>query len=257
MRALTSPLLSRHGFTHGFSLRTGGVSEGPYASLNLGRAVGDDAEAVEENHRLFAAEVGYETARSFEVSQVHGAGVHVVGPDDAPAAVRGLSGDALVAPATTPRVVVGVRVADCIPVLLADPVTGAVAAVHAGWRGAVAGVIDAAIAAMEVAAGVRAEDLLAAIGPHIRAGAFEVGEDVAAQIAGAAPGAPGVVVRGYDKPHVDLAVVVRAQLAARGVPAEHVDDVGGCTVTESARFFSFRRDGKRSGRHLGVIATMR
>jgi hypothetical protein len=257
MRALTSTLLARHGFTHGFSLRTGGVSEGPYASLNLGRAVGDDAKVVDENHRLFAETVGYDPACSFEVSQVHGASVHVVGPDDAPGVVRGLSGDALVAPATAPRVAVGVRVADCVPLLLADPVTGAVAAVHAGWRGTVAGVIGAAIAAMERSAGVRAEDLLAAIGPHIRAGAFEVGEDVAAQIAGAAPGSPGVIVGGYDKPHVDLAVVVRAQLAARGVLPEHVDDVGGCTVTEPERFFSFRRDGKRSGRHLGVIATPR
>ena len=253
-RALTSPLLSRHGFAHGFSLRTGGVSQGPYASLNLGRAVGDDADAVERNHRLFAGAVGYDAACLFEVSQVHGADVHVVGPDDSPDTVRSLSGDALVAPATTPRVAVGVRVADCVPVLLADPVTGAVAAVHAGWRGTVARVLDAAVAAMERAAGVRAHDLLAAIGPHIRAAAFEVGEDVAAQIADAAPN-ERVIVTGYDKPHIDLALVVRAQLRARGLLRDHIDDVGGCTLEDPDRFFSFRRDGKRSGRHLGVIAT--
>ena len=252
--AIRSKLLTQHGFRHGFSLRTGGVSEGPYASLNLGRAVGDDLAAVEENHRRLAADVGYELARLFEVSQVHGGEVRVVGPDDLPEDVRRVSADALVAPATVPEVAVGVRVADCAPVLLADPVTGAVAAVHAGWRGTVARVIDAAIDALERETGARATDLVAAIGPHIRAGAFEVGDDVAAQIARVAHG-EDVVRVGYDKPRVDLAAVVRAQLIARGLSPERIDDVGGCTMEEPSRFFSFRRDGKHSGRHVGVILT--
>lgn len=250
--AIRSELLTRHGFAHGFSLRTGGVSEGPYASLNLGRGVGDDLAAVEENHRRLAADVGYEVARLYEVSQVHGGEVCVVGQHDVAEDVRRVSADALVARATTPAVAVGVRVADCAAVLIADPVTGAVAAAHAGWRGTVARVVDATIDALEREAGARARDLVAAIGPHIRPGAFEVGEDVAAQIARVAHG-EDVIRRGYDKPHVDLAQVVRAQLIARGLSRERVDDVGGCTMEDPSRLYSFRRDGKRSGRHLGVI----
>ncbi len=248
---LRSELLVGLGFRHGFSLRTGGVSAPPFDTLNLGRAVGDDPAAVEENHRRFAEAVGCAPGRLFEVSQVHGAEVVVVGPDADPDAVRATEADALVAPAL-PEMAVGVRVADCIPLLLADPVTGAVAAVHAGWRGTVARVVDRAIDALEREAGARARDLVAVIGPHIRVGAFEVGEDVAARIAAEAHG-EDVVVRGAGKPHVDLARVVRAQLGARGVEGARIDDVGGCTQTDGERFFSYRRDGKRSGRHLAAI----
>lgn len=228
---LTSELLSTHGFRHGFSLR--GV---------------DEAE--------LAAAVGYPPERLLLVTQVHGAAVQVVGPDDAREAVREVEADALVAPPASPEVAVGVRVADCIPLLLADPVTGAVAAVHAGWRGTVARVVDAAIDQLVRHAKVRPTDLLAAIGPHIRVEAFEVGGEVAEQIEAEAHGAD-VVHRGYAKPHVDLAAVVRAQLVERGLVPEHVDDVGGCTHSDPARFHSYRRDGARSGRLLGVIVAGR
>lgn len=252
-RVLRSELLDRHGFRHGFSLRTGGASAPPFDTLNLGRAVGDDPGSVAENHRRFAEAVGYGPERLFEVSQVHGPKVRVVTPDDVPDTVRCEQADALVAAADALDVAVGVRVADCIPLLLADPVRGAVAAVHAGWRGTVARVVDRAIDALERDCGVRAGDLLAAVGPHIRVAAFEVGEDVAAEIAGQAHG-EDVVRTGRDaRPHVNLAHVVRAQLRARGLVGERIDDVGGCTMAEPERFFSYRRDGKRSGRHLAVI----
>ena len=226
-RVLTSELLSSRGFRHGFSLR--GVDEEQLAEV-----------------------VGFPLERLYQVTQVHGAAVQLVGPDDAQETVRAVEADALVAPPSSPEVAVAVRVADCIPLLLADPVSGAVAAVHAGWRGTVARVVDAAIDHMARHARARPTDLLAAIGPHIRADAFEVGEEVAEQIAAEAHGAD-VVRRGYDKPHVDLAAVVRAQLEARGVARAHVDDVGGCTWSEPERFFSYRRDGGRAGRHLGVV----
>jgi len=230
-QVLTSELLSSRGFRHGFSLRD----------------VGEDQ---------LAEAVGYPPELLFQVTQVHGGSVRLVGPDDDVETVREMEADALVAPAASPEVAVAVRVADCIPLLLADPVTGAVAAVHAGWRGTVARVVDAAIDHMVRHAKSRPTDLLAAIGPHIRVEAFEVGEEVAEQIAAAAHGAH-VVQRDWDKPHVDLAAVVRAQLGARGLAAEHVDDVGGCTHTDPDRFFSYRRDGARAGRHLGVIVAGR
>lgn len=230
MRVLRSGLLSDHGFRHGFSLRAG----------------------AEESLQILADELGYPPERLYQVSQVHADGVRVVGPDDDPAEVGRQEADALVAPAAHPAVAVAVRVADCIPLLLADPVTGAVAAVHAGWRGTVARVVDRAIDALEREAGVRPGDLLAAIGPHIRVDAFEVGEDVAARVAAEAHG-EDVVRRGGERPHVDLARVVRAQLRARGLAEARIDDVGGCTMTEPDRFFSYRRDGKGAGRHLGVV----
>lgn len=238
---LRSPLLERHGFAHGFSLRTGGVSEGPFASLNLGRTVGDDLERVAENTRRFAAAAG--VGPLFEVSQVHGREVVRVEAGADLGAIRRREADALVTAAA--GVAVGVRTADCVPVLLGDRASGAVAAVHAGWRGIVAGVLDAAIDALAV----DPAGLIAAVGPHIRA--FEVQDDVAHQIAAAARGADVVLAR-EPRPHVDLAKAVVAQLRARGLT--EVDDVGGCTLTEPARFFSHRRDAGLTGRHLSVIA---
>ncbi len=126
---------------------------------------------------------------------------------------------------------------------------------HAGWRGTVAGVIAAAVATLEQAAEVRRRDLLVALGPHIRVGAFEVGDDVATRIAAAAPGVQRdeVVQARRPRSHVDLGRVLSAQLSALGIRADRVDDVGGCTFEEPARFFSFRRDGRASGRHLAAI----
>jgi YfiH family protein len=175
---------------------------------------------------------------------VHGAGVYVVCEGDRPEVVRAGEGDALVG--RSEGTAVGVRVADCVPVLLADRRTGAVAAVHAGWRGVVAGVVPAALDAL----GARADDVIAAIGPSIGPCCFEVGDEVAAQLAEAC-GDEVVLRRERARPHADLWRCVEGQLSRAGVGL--VDTLGLCTVCESGRFFSFRRDGARSGRMLGVI----
>jgi YfiH family protein len=239
---LRSPLLERHGFAHAFTTRQGGVSVAPFDAFNLARNVGDDPEAVAENHRRLADALGY--TRLFELSQVHGRAVREIAAHEAPEDVRREEGDALVA--RTTGVAVAVRVADCIPLLLADPETGAVAAVHAGWRGVEARIAEAALATL----GADPPRVLAAIGPHIRLGHFEVGPEVADRLEAVAHGV-ACSDRTMDKPHVDLTAIVRAQLRALGVV--HVDDVGGCTFAERARFFSFRRDGAASGRQVGVI----
>lgn len=247
---LTSELLRRAGFAHGFSTRSGGVSEPPFATMNLARAVGDDPEHVAENYRRFAEALGIPLGALYETDQVHGDAVRVVGADDRSESLRSFPADALVTRIAGRAV--GVRVADCVPILLADERTGAVAAVHAGWRGCVARVLDRAIDVLEREAGSRPAELLAAIGPHISAAAFEVGDEVAQAIAAVAHGAP-VVLRDREKPHVDLGLTVRAQLLHRGVPEASIEHVPGCTYSEPERFHSFRRDGKRSGRHLGAI----
>ena len=136
---------------------------------------------------------------------------------------------------------VGVRVADCVPILVGDEETGDVAAIHAGWRGVEAGIVRAAMDAL------RGRSPVAAIGPCIEACCFEVGVDVAARL--------GFVVREErGKALVDLRAAVRAQLRRCGLPDDCIDDVRGCTKHE-ARFHSFRRDGANSGRMLAAIAT--
>jgi YfiH family protein len=249
-RVLRSELLSRLGFAHGFSLRHGGVSAAPFASLNLGRAVGDDPLAVAENHRRMAEAVGYRHETLFELSQVHGRHVREVRAAEAPAEVRREEGDALLA--CEAGVAIGVRAADCLPLLVVDPESRAVSAVHAGWRGTVAGVALAALDALRAATGAPASRLHAAVFPHIRACCFEVGSDVAAEIQRVVPG-ERVVDASREKPHVALARVITAQLVAAGVPHAQLDDVAGCTRCDAERFFSYRRDGKRSGRHLLAV----
>lgn len=248
--SLRSPLLSALGFRHGFSLRVGGVSEPPFSSLNLGRAVGDDAEAVAENHLRFAADVGYAPARLYEVHQVHGRAVETVDATVLPATYRAREADALVS--CTPGCAVGIRVADCVPILLADPKSGAVSAVHAGWRGMVDGVVEAAVATLAQRAATPRSALVAAVFPCIGAEAFEVGDDVAEAIVRAVA-SPTVRRDDAGRARIDLALAARLQLARAGLVASAIDHVAGCTFTEPQRFFSHRRDHGRTGRHLAAI----
>jgi YfiH family protein len=240
---LVAENLKRAGFPHGFATRAGGVSEGAYASANFG--AGEDAANVAENVRRFAKRVGFDPSELRQVTQVHGARVvdartlrDAGAREEADALVLGAGGDAGAR-------AIGVRVADCVPILVGSRARG-VAAIHAGWRGVVSGVVGAALGAL------KADDAVAAIGPCIGACCFEVGADVASQIATAC-GEPRVVARREgDKARVDLRLAVRAQLVAHG--ARDVEDVPGCTRCNAVRFFSYRRDGGLSGRHLAAIA---
>lgn len=244
-RVLRSEKLSSLGFLHGFSTRDGGVSAGPYAQMNLGRSVGDDPALVEENHQRLARAVGYAREKLFEASQTHGTAVLEPSERDEPSALRAREADALVA--REKGLAVGVRTADCAPILIADVRTGAVAAVHAGWRGVVAGVISEAL---RVLAARSPSDLIAVVGPSIGPCCFQVGDDVAARLAQA--GGDGIVLRrGLERPHVDLWQAVGHQLRLAGVHAPEV--MGLCTVCHPERFFSYRRDGQQSGRMLSLI----
>jgi YfiH family protein len=245
---LESALLSGAGFRHAFFTRNGGVSTGAYASLSFSVAAGDDAANVRQNLERASAVLGVEPQRIHFLSQVHGQITHVLAGSEEQSQVIELEGDALTSRA--PNLACGVRSADCVPVLLADRRSGIVAAAHAGWRGAVLGVVSSAVRAIRAA--VPAADLIAAIGPHISQLAFEVSDDVAEAIL-AASHDPGIVDRSRSKPHVDLRRMLRAELRSQGLANADIDDVWGCTVSDPARFFSFRRDGRRSGRHLSAI----
>jgi YfiH family protein len=240
---LTSALLSNAGFAHGFATRRGGRSAAPFDSLNFTVAGSESGDNVKENLRLFAAQVGFSLAELHLVDQVHGAGVYIA--EAVPRRGRN-EADAII---VEDGRVGGVRVADCLPILVGDMMTGRAAAIHAGWRGIEAGVIGAALSALGDSRNMR----VAALGPCIGPCCFEVGVDVADRIALAA-GDPEVVVRRSEgKAYVDLRLAARAQLRAYGVASGDVESVGGCTKCDSVLYFSFRRDGQNSGRHLAVI----
>jgi YfiH family protein len=254
---LRAECLREHGFLHGFSLRPaastrvrarfGEESEPHPASVGLTR---DPADMLEQRRR-FAAEIGYAPERLFELNQVHGAAVSVIAAGAEPARLRELPGDGLVARADA---ALGIRSADCVPVLLADPASRAVAAAHAGWRGVVAGIVPATLRALAHASAAPPSQLLAAVFPHIGACCFEVGADIAAQLQAAAPNVSSVrQPAAASRPFVALVEIVRAQLMAAGVASHNIEVVPGCTCCEPARFHSFRRDGQNSGRHLSAI----
>jgi YfiH family protein len=248
---LRAPSISALGFQHGFSTRQGGVSRAPFDSLNLGASRGDEPERVAENQRRFAAALGYDAARLFMLNQVHGADVHEVSGQDEPERVRSLQGDALVAP---PGVAIGVRSADCVPVLLVDPASRQVAAAHAGWRGVLAGVVPAAALRLAQRSGSPIAQLRAAVFPHIRRCCFEVDDALAEQLATAGPGTQQSVFQVDEgKPYVALDAIVRAQLQAAGLSEAQIEDVPGCTCCDSERFFSYRRDGAKFGLHFAVV----
>jgi YfiH family protein len=242
-------------FAHGFSTRAGGVSSPPYDSLNLGGKWGDAPAAVAQNRRRFLAAVGA-PAPLYVARQVHGARVVHVGAGATPEAIAAEEADGLCT--DRPDVALGVFVADCVPVLLADPVGGAFAAVHAGWRGTVAGVVPAAVRALAVLGG-RPADLRVALGPAIGACCFEVGLEVATAFAEAGLGAAvGPSPRGRaDRAHVDLKAALVLQLERSGVDPTAVDRIAACTCCEPARFYSFRRDGSATGQLMGVIGRRR
>ena len=220
--------------------RAGGVSGGPYESLNLGVSTGDDPAAVAENRaRLRAALPG----EPVWLKQVHGA--TVADADLCPALVPA---DASVA--TQAGVVCAIQVADCIPVLFADTRGCAVAAAHAGWRGLAAGVLENTVDALR-ARGVPPEDVLAYIGPGIGPSAFEVGADVyEAYTRNDADAAAAFARKGADKWLADLHALARRALAKAGVVRIHGEPA--CTYSDRARFFSYRRD-RITGRMAALI----
>jgi hypothetical protein len=217
--------------------RAGGASRGPYASFNLDPRVGDDPSAVERNREILR---GCLPADPLWLQQVHGA--EVVEAESAPARPRA---DAAVA--RTRHSVCAVLTADCLPVLLASCSGQAVGIAHAGWRGLAAGVIEATVARMAVAAG----ELVAWLGPAIGPRAYEVGQDVYdALVAADAAAAGAFTALGGGKHLADLYALARRRLAAAGVAA--VYGGGRCTHADAQRFYSYRRD-RTTGRFASLV----
>ncbi len=222
-----------------FSTRRGGVSRAPFDTLNVGRSTADDADAIVDNRLRLLHALGLEPDALVTAGQVHGDTVRRV---DAAGHVPDC--DALLT--TRPGVVLAVTTADCMPILL--DAGGAIAAVHAGWRGAANGLPARAVAAVAEAAGIPGHDVDVHLGPCIRGCCYEVGDDVAARFPAAA------IVAGAGRPRLDLPTVLRLQLATLGVPPARIHDVGACTACDPDGYFSHRRDAGRTGRHWAVAA---
>jgi YfiH family protein len=234
------------GLLHAVLTRIGGVSKGPYATLNLGHTVGDDLMAVQENHRRALGPLGLHLGQVVSPWQVHGARVGVVGPDQLGTVLP--KTDALVT--RTAGVPLMMRFGDCAPILLFDPVRRVAGMAHAGWRGVVAGVVEASIRTMTGRLGCDPSDIWAGIGPTIGPCCYEVGADVADQIAAACPVGARVIRRVNGRVHADLPAAVEAQLRAAGV--SQVEQAGLCTSCRVDEFFSHRAENGRTGR-FGIV----
>lgn len=234
------------GLLHAVLTRIGGVSRGPYATLNLGHTVGDDPRAVEENHRRALVPLGVNPARVVSPWQVHGAAVGVVGREQM-GTIRPRT-DALIT--ATPGVPLMMRFGDCAPILLCDPVRRVAGIAHAGWRGVVAGVIEASVRTMTKQLACNANDIWAGVGPTIGPCCYEVGADVAQKMITACPPEADVVHRVDGRIFADLPAAVEAQLRAAGI--ERIQQAGLCTACHVDEFFSHRAESGRTGR-FGIV----
>ena len=243
---------------HGFSTRLGGVSEGIFESLNLGRIEnGDEPGRVAENWRIFVSACGIPTDRFVHGLQVHGNTVLIAGPELAhgilePAAHGGADGYVT----NVPGLPLAVFTADCAPLLMQEPEAGVAAAVHCGWRPTAADIMGAAVSKMQEL-GADPARIRAAVGPCIRRCCFQTGPEVpaameallgpeAGELYGPDPAAEG-------RFRVDLPGVVVRRLIQLGLRPENIDDLGACTMCRPDRFWSHRRMGLARGSQANII----
>jgi hypothetical protein len=240
---LTSPLLELPGIRHAFFTRKGGVSEGMYESLNVGAGSKDDPVAVAENRRRAATHMGGELVNAY---QVHSATAWAV---EGPWQGGHPEGDAVVT--VKPGVVCGALAADCAPVLMADPEARVVAAAHAGWKGALNGIVEATLERME-ALGARRERVRAAIGPCIGPASYEVGPEFLDRFVAADPANASFFRDGDgDRRLFDLAAYVLERLRRSGVA--ECEWIGHDTYANAELFFSNRRAFKRGDADYGRL----
>lgn len=227
---------------HGIFTRLGGVSASPFAELNLGHTVGDDPLTVAENHRRVYAALGARSSEVVTAWQVHGRRVQ---------AVDGRSGGEVIPRADglitrTPGLVLLQRFADCLPLLIVDPVRAVVGLAHAGWRGTLAGVAGATLRAMARNYGSVPEDVVAGVGPGIGPCCYEVGADVVDAVRRTFAAADPILPRVNGSVHFDLPAANVQQFLQLGVRRIHTSGI--CTACQVDEFFSHRAEDGRTGR---------
>ena len=230
---------------HGFTTRHGGVSTGCVASLTLARGPDTSDDELMENWRRAAKALGAAVERVAIVNQVHGDRVVTVDEPGGPVAPVA-NADAAIT--TVPGIVLGVRVADCLPVIFAAP--GGVGVAHAGWRGAAAGIAEKTARALAEAVGCGLCDVRAVLGPCISAASYETGPDVVeALVASGVPSAVAGPSGTWTRAHADIRAAVAWQLGQAGVSVSHVD----LDTATRDDLFSYRRDAGRTGRQAGLV----
>lgn len=236
----SSLLQSYHSLIHAFSTRDGGVSSGGFRSLNLGFSVADAGANVAENRRRFYATLGISAQNIAEGRQVHSANVAVV-------AEPGIYADTDALVTGTDEIILAIKTADCIPLLLYDPVQAVVGLVHAGWRGVQRGIIPAALRRMQTDFDCKAADCIAVIGPGAQKCCYEIQADVASGFS------PAIVEKREGKMYLDLASGIANQLTDWGIYPQNIDKLSLCTICNEDKFYSYRRDADRSGRMMSII----
>ncbi|MCA1641301.1 MAG: peptidoglycan editing factor PgeF [Acidobacteria bacterium] len=256
VRALSSLALDAAGFANAFSTRAGGVSPFPSNDLNLAGFDEDSAENIRENRRRFLSLLPGDWTLA-ACWQVHGTSLRVVRAQPEP---RGVGEEERCDAVATDlaRVLVGVKTADCVPLLLGDARTGACAAVHAGWRGTSSSIVALALRRMKEEYGTHPADVIAAIGPAALGCCYEVGAEVVEIFKTRFPEyADSLFTPTHEgRALVDLHEANRRQLLDAGVPGENVHAAPLCTMCRTDLFFSYRREKKlhgRTGRLLGVV----
>lgn len=246
------------GLTHGFLGRRGGVSPPPFASLNVGPLSEDDPDHIRRNLGRVADCLSIRAERIFSAAQVHGTAAIEVDASSLERTIfraggRAPRADVLVC--ASPDIYLGILTADCVPVLLYDPLAPAVGAAHAGWRGTLGGASRVAVERMCGSLGASRGRLLAATGPCIGPCCYNVGEDVAVAFREADPAYRRFVTRtGRAGPwRLDLPGLNRHQLLAAGLRAENLSAVPGCTHCRPDLFYSVRFDGPRTGRQISLV----
>lgn len=247
VNVLVCRALEDAGFINAFSTRLGGVSPFPFGDLNLAGFDEDSEENIHENRRRFLAAVGSERSIA-TVWQVHGNGVKMVNsPENALRTDEKF--DAVVS--RLPEIFAGVQTADCVPVLVGDPVSGSYAAVHAGWRGTAASIVPAAIAKLADSFGAKPENFVCAIGPAATKDNYEIGQEVMDVFDAKylTPTRPGHAM-------IDLHLANRDQCVSAGISEANIYTAPFCTMERTDLFFSYRKEKKKfgkTGRLLSVI----
>lgn len=244
-----SPTLSRHGSTvHGFLLRKGGVSGPPFDSLNFDGRDTDPKENIERNRDLLKEAFSIPVEKLVTVNQVHGSSVlHV---KDGFAYGAPVEADAIIT--CLPGIPLGIMTADCLPALLFDPVNKAIGAAHAGWKGTVKAVTLNTINEMNKAFGSRPENLIAALGPCIGPCCYTVGENVVNEFKASFEDT-GCFEYAECGIKLDISLANMSQLLFAGVKKENISFSSMCTACNNSLFFSYRKDGGRTGRQLSFI----
>jgi hypothetical protein len=255
LQLLVCEPIERAGFKNAFSTRLGGVSPLPAYALSLGNFSQDERENVIENRRRFLSALGAADWSLVTAKQIHSADVRFVS-DAEDARAEPAVCDALTA--NTPRVLLAVQTADCLPILIADERSGAFSAVHAGWRGTLAGIVARTVRRMQQVHGSRPEELRAALGPAISAAVFEVGPEALAEFRNKFGYAEELIsdLQPNGKGHLNLNLANVRQLIDCGLREDRIYDSALCTWLRNDLFFSYRRERgneKPVGRLMGVI----